>query len=167
MSQLELQYGPEWWTPPNVLVSLWPRYASEVIAGRKRFEFRRGLFIKRAATAFIYATAPKGREDRELTCSALVAVARFGPPIIGIEAVSALIAREQAGGSLPTTDWLGGYDTASAHPIEQVHRLNNPIGLAEIRERFPGFQPPQRHISLDRNPTFLFFLRERSGLVRI
>jgi len=47
----------------NVLLSIKPRYANEIIAGRKKYEFRksRPRLAKRNQRAYIYSTAPVGR----------------------------------------------------------------------------------------------------------
>lgn len=42
----------------NVVLSIKPEYVSEIIAGRKRFEFRKAVFAKSVEKVYIYASAP-------------------------------------------------------------------------------------------------------------
>lgn len=42
----------------NVILSIKPEYVSEIIAGRKRFEFRKAVFAKSVEKVYIYASAP-------------------------------------------------------------------------------------------------------------
>lgn len=42
----------------NAILSIKPEYVSEIIAGRKRFEFRKAVFSKPVGKVYIYASAP-------------------------------------------------------------------------------------------------------------
>ena len=42
----------------NVVLSIKPEYVAEIIAGRKRFEFRKTIFKEKVEKVYIYASAP-------------------------------------------------------------------------------------------------------------
>lgn len=42
----------------NAILSIKPEYVSEIIAGRKRFEFRKAVFAKPVEKVYIYASSP-------------------------------------------------------------------------------------------------------------
>lgn len=154
-------------TPPardKILLSLMPQYASALTIGAKRYEYRRGRFVNRPVDAFIYATTEKSSADRGLPSSCIVALARLGMPLVGTEEVVSVKLGEDPDSEQEMRAWLTGFSTASAHPIEEVLRLETPISLSEIREQVPSFHPPQRYILLDRNPALLDFIMNRSGI---
>lgn len=45
----------------NIVLSIKPEYVSEILAGRKRFEFRKCIFRRPVAKVYIYASAPISR----------------------------------------------------------------------------------------------------------
>ena len=151
-------------SPVYILVSLMPQYAHLLIGGKKRYEYRRGKFIDKPATAFVYATRPKSREDAGLPSAQVVAVVKFGVPRLGIDEAINAKEEEQVGSEQMMREWLRGFTTASTHPIESVYVLDEPILLDEMVRHFPGFHPPQRYLVLNRNKPLLEFLKLRSGL---
>lgn len=164
MAQQQLVFDDSMqWPTTNILISLWPQYAHQLTTDDKKYEYRRGIFITQPATAFVYATTAKTQADRKLPSSQLVAVAVLGEPISGTEAVIRLKETEQPGSQQMMLDWLHGFTTASAHPIERVHILERPLALEDIRKEFPSFQPPQRYLMLNRNLPLLEFLKAQSG----
>lgn len=152
------------WPPVHILVSLMPQYAHLLVHGKKRYEYRRGKFIDKPATAYVYATRPKSREDAGLPSAQVVAVVKLGAPRIGIDEAVRAKEEEQTGSEQMMREWLRGFTTASTHPIEAVHVLDEPIELDELLRQFPGFHPPQRYLILNRNRPLLEFLKYRSGL---
>ena len=58
----------------NVLLSIKPRYANEILAGRKKYEFRksRPRLAKRNQKAYVYATAPMSRIVAAFTINDIV-----------------------------------------------------------------------------------------------
>lgn len=42
----------------NAILSIKPEYVTEIIAGRKRFEFRKAVFARPVGKVYIYASAP-------------------------------------------------------------------------------------------------------------
>lgn len=151
------------WPPVHILVSLMPRYAHLLMRGKKRHEYRRGKFIDKPATAYVYATRPKSRQDAGLPSAQIVAVVKLGVPRLGIDEAIRIKEEEEPGSEQMMREWLRGFTTASTHPIESVHTLEEPIELDELLCRFPSFHPPQRYLVLNRNKPLLEFLKLRSG----
>ncbi len=155
----------EFWPKPFLLISLAPRYAHAILITRiKKYEYRRGSFIYRPISVFIYATLPKKKEDKNFSNGAVIGLVKFGSPIIGIEAVIRCKEKEEPGSSKYMKNWLEGFNFASAHPISYVHCFRQPISLNELKNRFPKFHPPQKYLRLDRKPEILDFLKKRSGI---
>lgn len=152
------------WPSVHILVSLMPQYAHLLVGGKKRYEYRRGKFIDKPATAYVYATRPKSREDAGLPSAQIVAVVRLGIPRLGIDEAISAKEEELAGSEQMMREWLRGFSTASTHPIESVHVLDKPIELDELLREFPNFHPPQRYLVLNRNRPLFEFLKLRSGL---
>lgn len=166
MTQIDLfqEVSPEW-SGLFVLVSLAPRYYGDLVVSQtKRFEYRRGKFVDHPVTAFVYATLPKGSGDLKLPNAEIGAVAKLGKPHQGLEEVIRIKEKEDPHSRSMMEDWLKGFKTASAHPVERVIRFEKPVSLAELREKFPGFQPPQRYLILNHRQELLEFLKERSGI---
>lgn len=154
----------ERWPEPHILLSLHPEYPQAMLRGIKKYEYRRGQFIATAASAFVYATIAKSPADRGLPTASLLAIARLGEPILGVE-VAMSIREGQEPGSRPKMEaWLAGYTQASTHPVLDIQALPDPISLNEIRDHFPTFHPPQKYLVLANNPPLLNFLKTRSGL---
>ena len=42
----------------NAIISIKPQYVEEILAGRKRFEFRKAVFARPVGKVYIYASAP-------------------------------------------------------------------------------------------------------------
>lgn len=163
MLQLQLFDDCGGWPSTYILVSLMPQYAYALVRGEKRYEYRRGQFVEEPVTAFVYATTPKSKADQGLPNSQLVAVAKLGNPVVGLKRVIDLKEKEEAGSTQMMLNWLEGFTTASAHPIEEVHAFSRTLTLAEIRCKFPEFQPPQRYLILNRNRKLLEYLMKESG----
>ena len=45
----------------NAILSIKPEYVSEIIAGRKHFEFRKAVFARPVDKIYIYSSAPVGK----------------------------------------------------------------------------------------------------------
>jgi len=165
MTQLSLGVGENnEWPETYIIISLAPRYYHElIVAQSKQHEFRRGKFIQKPVTAFVYATLAKSKYERRFPSGEIGGVVKLGMPITGIEEVIKVKESERPGSRTEMVNWLDGFSTASAHPVESVVRFENPVSLAELRKESSGFQPPQRYKILRQDDALLTFLKKRSG----
>ncbi len=141
-----------------VLISLHPEPYREVCEGSKKFEYRRGAFLKGPAKAFVYCTMPVKETGLFV---------ELGKPIVGDLSEIAVVKEQEVSGSYDTMmDWLAGAKKASATPIEKPVTFP-PISLIEIKAKFPKFHPPQRFIYLDKSPEILRFIKHKSGIFEV
>ncbi|MFA6096111.1 MAG: hypothetical protein WC788_00610 [Candidatus Paceibacterota bacterium] len=153
------------WPEDYILVSISPKYYYDLaIAKTKKYEYRRGPFFNGSATAFVYATTGKGKENIGFPSAEIGAVIRLGSPIIGIEEVIAIKESEDPGSESMMREWLNNSKTASAYPVEVVHLFKKPLSLWEIRKKFKDFYPPQLYILLNHKKELLKYLKEESGV---
>jgi predicted transcriptional regulator len=119
------------------LLSIRPQYAEQILAGRKRVEFRRRPLPREVSRVVIYATAPVAR-------------------IVGafeIEAIDSTTPREawqhyhQVGGigQEAFDSYYEGTDTAHVIRIGDVEIAQAPFALSEIDE---SLRPPQSFMYL-------------------
>lgn len=167
MTQLELPMNAEKnQFDDYLLISVLPRYYRAIFLDKtKKFEFRRGRFIDKAVRAFVYSTLSKSKEDSGSPSGEIGGLVTLGTPVIGIEEVIQTKEIEEAGSRKIMQDWLKGFSTASAHPIEDIKRFEKPVTLTEMREKFPNFQPPQKYLLLNHKQEMLEFLKQRCGIV--
>lgn len=165
MGQLSLPIEDEsQWPETCVIVSLMPRYYHALVIDQdKRYEYRRGAFIQRPVTAFVYSTLSRSKEDEGFPRGEIGGVVQLGAPIVGLEEVIRVKETEEAGSRQMMLDWLKGFSTASAHPVKKVHRFKRPVSLERLRSRFLDFHPPQRYLVLNRKAELLEFLKRESG----
>lgn len=137
----------------EIMISLKPEYYEMIKSGVKTYEYRKGTFIKTPAVAWIYCTIPDGHVRMTI---------EFDKPIYGTpQEIAALRENVDPGNYENMVNWLGNHKTACAIPIKSF-KLIHEISLNSIRAEFPGFQPPQRLIYLDRKPELLQFLKKES-----
>jgi len=43
----------------NIIISVKPKYAAEILAGRKKYEYRKFIFKKRVDKIYVYASSPQ------------------------------------------------------------------------------------------------------------
>jgi len=138
-----------------ILISLMPEYYQKVKLGIKKYEYRRGGFIKEPAIALVYSTVP----DKKIGL-----LVEFGIPIYGEpEKIAQIKEQEERGSFNMMMEWLRGFQNCCAVPIDNV-RILPEITLDEIRIHFPRFQPPQKFIYLKKNPALFNFLKERLNI---
>lgn len=120
----------------EVLISIKPKYAAHIFSGTKKVELRkRKPNILPGARIWIYATAPvaalKGYANLEQIVTAVPSEIwkRFG-------ICSAV--------SKPEFDhYFAGCQIAHALVLSDVHVLDRPLMLEQIRQMVRGFHPPQ------------------------
>lgn len=138
-----------------VIISLQPEYYRQLCEGQKKTEYRRGAFLREPARAFVYCTAPVAE---------IGVYVALGRPHCGSPAEIAEIKEKESPGSYQMMmDWMQGFKEASATPVEHVQTFPA-LSLANIKNDFPRFQPPQRFVYLDTQPDFLAYLKRRSGV---
>ena len=138
-----------------VLFSLKPEPYRAVLSGTKKTEYRRGVFLKSQANAFVYCSSP---------VMEVGAFVRLGVPHIApIDEIAAHAEAEKKGAGKVMKKWLKGRDEGSALPILSVQTFP-PLSLEDIRTHFPYFHPPQQLIYLDKYLALLSFLKGRRGI---
>jgi predicted transcriptional regulator len=120
----------------HILISLEPRHAENILAGRKTVELRRRpMNVKVGATVWIYAKLPMGsivghakvRDVHLLAPQALWR--RFGN--------DCCISRSEF------FDYFDGVAEATALELCDCKRLSASLSLQSLRRFSAGFQPPQ------------------------
>ncbi|KXS44946.1 MAG: hypothetical protein AWU59_163 [Methanolobus sp. T82-4] len=122
----------------NVLLSIKPKYVDEIIAGKKKFEFRKAIFKKRdISKVFIYASSPV----KKIVASFEIARIIEDSPKNLWEQCS-----EYAG--IPEEDFFGYYKTSDigyAIEITNFEKLSEPIDPYVLKK---DFRPPQSYCYL-------------------
>jgi predicted transcriptional regulator len=120
----------------HILISLEPRHAENIFAGRKQVEFRRrAMNVASGMTVWVYVKLPVGSIVGRVTIvdiheSSPVALwRRFG-------SVSGLSRAE-------FFDYFKGVNAGVALVLENAQRLRCSISLESLREISDGFHPPQ------------------------
>lgn len=122
----------------TVLLSVKPEYATRILEGSKRFEFRKTRFAQEIRTVFLYATAPVSR-----------IVGYFA--VIGIKTGSprALWRKCRRAAGIQRKDFFSYYQdakTAYALIVGEVTEFKDSVNP---RELWPTFSIPQSYRYLD------------------
>ena len=128
---------------PALFLSLRPRFAELLLNGQKSVELRRVRpDVAPGTSVLLYASSPTmklvGRAE-----VAEVKVARTGQ-IWKEHGSETGISRSEF------NDYFEGLDEAVAIRLIDIHRLDKPRPLQDLRNRLSGFQPPQSYRYLDR-----------------
>lgn len=117
----------------NVILSIKPEYADKILAGTKRFEFRKSTFASEIVEkVLIYATMPVGK-----------VVGEFKITKIHVDKPSAIWnkTRIHAGINKKFFDeYYQNRDFAVAIEVEGVKKYDMPFGLSDLG---PGIKAPQ------------------------
>jgi len=128
----------------NLLLSIQPRIVQEIVDGKKLFEFRKKLPRMDnsgiSQTIVIYCSSPK--------------MQIFGSFKIGRyfhENFEELMIKVNAAESYKERISRYFKDKSSCHAMEitELNIYDFPLGLTELREKFPGFVPGQSYRYLD------------------
>ena len=139
MSQLTLD-GMVYYEP--LLISLKRIWLDDIVAGRKKYEFRRSFFRDRSC-AFVYVVSPH---------SFISHVLWLDKPIIAPPSEIARMAdKMRLGGGKSVIKYMSGLNVGYAIPIIEVEPIR-PISLSVIREHIPHFDPPQLYLRLSKHP---------------
>lgn len=118
------------------MVSLEPRHAESILAGRKTVEFRRrSMNIVAGTTLWMYAKVPLGAV---IGCASITGNESRSPTTLWRKygRVSGLSRSD-------FFDYFSGVEKGIALKIEQPNRLHHGLSLGELRRASVGFHPPQ------------------------
>ncbi len=132
----------------HILISLAPRHAENIFAGRKQIELRRRtMHVSPGTIVWVYVTLPVGSIVGRVK---ITAVHRGAPAALW----------EQFGlvSGLSKTEflaYLAGVDEGVVLALEDARHLRSPLSLAAIRQIAVGFNPPQFFVRLgEQHPLF-------------
>lgn len=119
----------------NAILSIKPQFVKEIVAGRKRFEFRKAVFKQKVEKVYVYASSPVSR-----------IVGEFQP----VDVISGTPTEVWA----QTKDFSGitkkffqeyykGKDTAYAIVIQNFVKYDKPLPLPE------GVKAPQSYLYIE------------------
>jgi predicted transcriptional regulator len=125
--------------PIRVLLSVKPRFAEAILAGKKTFEFRRALFRRQDVSAvLLYASSPTCKVVGEFTIEEVLS--------LGLDA---LWKETQAGGAIDREyfdQYFNGRSTGHALKVKRARRYRSPLCL---RTDFGIERPPQSFCYLE------------------
>lgn len=126
----------------QILISLAPRHAENIFAGRKQIELRRrSVNVAPGTIVWIYVTLPIGSIIGQ---AKITSVHKSSPSSLWRKfgAVSGLSKSE-------FLEYLDGLAEGVALVLEDVKTLEEPLTLETLRGIADGFNPPQFFIRLD------------------
>jgi predicted transcriptional regulator len=121
----------------RVLLSIKPQFASAILRGEKKYEFRRSIFSRQVDVVLVYATKPV----QQVICE-------FDVVSIICEPLPALWRRTRRRAGIDEASFYGyfdGLDTGYAIVIGEVRSYDEPFSPVEKL----GLRPPQSFIYLD------------------
>lgn len=129
--------------PRTALMSIKPAYAERILRGSKRYELRRTpVKMQRNDLVVIYASSP----TKAVVGSFRVAgVERDEPAVLW-----AYHGHEFGIDRAEYFAYFYGAETAHAIEVMRVVRAYEPVPLDVLRQRIPGFRPPQSYQWWDR-----------------
>jgi predicted transcriptional regulator len=118
-----------------LLLSIHPRHVDSILAGGKRVELRRRKPSVEQGPGLIYATSPR----MELAATFRIAKVTRAPLILLWQLVrdTACVTRREFDA------YFQGLDCGVAIHLADVAAVSTPISLKDMRDHWPGFQPPQ------------------------
>lgn len=122
----------------TALFSLKPAFASAILSGEKRFEFRRVKpSLDRGDTIIVYSTAPDMAIVGSFVCGRIL---QGSPSYLW----------RNLGSKAGTTrasflDYFADSEVAYAIEVKKPTAWLNPLSLSTIRKRLPAYHPPQSY----------------------
>lgn len=141
----------------TVLMSIKPRFARRIFDGSKRWELRRQpTTIKAGDTIVIYESAPR----MAITGHAKVFdVYRATVPVVRVALSQLGVSKAEYDAYFEGSHWATAIGLTDVTP-------RRPIGLEEMRDKLPGFRPPQSYMFIDdRIPFITEFVAARRVLL--
>jgi predicted transcriptional regulator len=123
-------------TARDVVLSIKPKYVSQILAGTKTVEMRRRFTPEPGVWALIYSTTP----DRALAGVAMI-------EDVQKLALSTLWRKHREAAGITKRDfddYFSGVGSGYAISLASPRAFSNPVPLDELRSRF-GFEPPQSY----------------------
>ena len=124
--------------PIRVLLSVKPQFAEAILAGHKKFEFRRAAFRQNVSTVVIYASSPTCKVVGEFTIDEVLSLA-----------LDALWESTQDGGAIDRQyfdQYFEGRSAGYALKVKHARRYRVPLCL---HKDFGIRHPPQSFRYLD------------------
>jgi len=119
------------------LMSIRPKYAYQIFAGRKKFELRRwiGVPVVEGAIIVVYVSG---------SVKALMGEFRVGRVIMGSpqRVWNEIMRYEKHGIERDAWPYIAGAKKAMAIEVLEPRLYSRPVKLDELRQIFPGFTPP-------------------------
>ncbi len=132
------------------LMSIKPRYASAIFAGRKKYELRRlvGLPpIEEGSIVVLYVSGNVRSVVGEFTAGR---IHRAAP-----ETIWSIVKRPGTGIEDDAWDYVRGAKRALAIEVKDPRMYHRPVNLDEIRRIIPGWMPPMSYKLLEEGDPFL------------
>jgi predicted transcriptional regulator len=122
----------------TALFSLKPTFASAILSGEKRFEFRRVRpSLDRGDTIIVYSTAPEMAIVGSFLCGRILE----GSPSSLWKSLGSKAGTRRAS----FDDYFADSEIGYAIEVRKPLAWSNPLSLSAIRERFPKYHPPQSY----------------------
>ena len=122
----------------TLLLSIRPQHAARIFTGDKTVELRRVRpRVKPGDRLLIYVTAP----EMALKAMCQVSCVYENTPLKLWREIGASSGIDRSS----FMDYFKGLDVAYAIGLRRVRRLDHDVALEELRERWPGFLPPQSY----------------------
>lgn len=116
----------------RILLSFNPKYYDPIVKGEKKYEYRT-RFSNEAVEAYLYLSSPVRK---------VVSIVHLGERILLEDMLIQYGSDDET--SERIKEYIGTYKKRYAIPIEKIEFIE-PISLDEIREKLPGFMPPQSY----------------------
>ncbi len=117
----------------NVLLSIKPRYVKEIIAGRKKYEFRKAIYkMPDVNSIYIYSTAP----EKQI-------VAKFTPSQVFSDTPENLWKKFKKNAGISKKEFFEYFaNKASGYAIaiDALHVFDHPINPNDVLEKFTAPQ---------------------------
>jgi len=145
------------------LMSIKPRYAKDIFAGKKKYELRRlvGLPpVVEGSTIVVYVSGNVKSVVGEFTAGRVFQAAP--------ERVWVIASKPGSGVSADAWDYIRGAKKAMAIEVREPKVYPRPVSLEEVRRIIPGWMPPLSYRQLEEGDPFLELilkpLRRASGI---
>ena len=140
----------------TILLSVQPQHAERIFSGEKTVELRRVRpGVRPGSKVIIYVSAPESSLSGAFMVSE---VYQSAPSTLWAE-----IGDKSGLSRAAFRRYFAGASRAYGIGIRESWRFVQPISLSELRERIPGFHPPQSH---SRAPQQILRLLDGNGSIR-
>ncbi|TYP79849.1 hypothetical protein [Paenibacillus methanolicus] len=125
----------------SIILSLQPTPYGQMLAGSKKYEFRR-KFMKAPVRAFIYVSSP---------VKAIRAYVEFDAPIVDAPERLGRLAEQEGTGTIESiVTYFAGLEQGYALPVRTIREIE-PMPLEELRDAY-RFTAPQSYCRLSAYP---------------